>query len=87
MVFFVIATIPCWEYYGEEAVRYLFKSNIAIYLFRMLYVIGTYFGSVMVVEVVFDLSGISNAIMTLPNLYMIYSCIKLDKNIYKADKL
>ena len=28
----------------------------------------------MVVEVVFDLSGIANAIMTLPNIYMIYKC-------------
>ena len=87
MVFFVISTIPCWEYYGEEAIKYLFKSNIAIYLFRILYVIGIFFGSIMVVEVVFDLSGIANAIMTLPNLYMIYKCLKIDKSIYKHPKL
>lgn len=87
MVFFVISTIPCWEYYGEEAIKYLFKSNLAIYIFRILYVIGIYFGSIMVVEVVFDLSGIANAIMTLPNLYMIYKCLKTDKNIYKSQKL
>lgn len=84
MVFFVISTIPCWEYYGEEAVRYLFKSNLAIYIFRIMYVIGIYFGSIMIVEVVFDLSGVANAIMTLPNLYMIYKCISMDKTIYKA---
>ncbi len=83
MVFFVIATIPCWEYYGEEAVNYLFKSNIGIYFFRMLYVIGIFFGSIMVVEVVFDLASIANAIMTLPNLYMIYKCMKMDESIYK----
>jgi len=82
MVFFVIATIPCWEYYGEEAIKYLFKSNLYIYFFRILYVIGIYFGSIMVVEVVWDLAGIANAIMTLPNLYMIYKCV--DKNIYKS---
>lgn len=87
MVFFVISTIPCWEYYGEEAIKYLFKANIAIYIFRILYVIGIFFGSIMVVEVVFDLSGIANAIMTLPNLYMIYKCLKIDKSIYKCPKL
>ena len=87
MVFFVISTIPCWEYYGEEAIKYLFKSNISIYIFRILYVIGIFFGSIMVVEVVFDLSGIANAIMTLPNLYMIYKCLKIDKSIYKHPKL
>lgn len=87
MVFFVIATIPCWEYYGEEAVRYIFKSNLAIYIFRIIYVIGIYFGSIMIVEIVFDLSGIANAIMTLPNLYMIYKCLRIDKSIYKTSKL
>ena len=83
MVFFVISTIPCWEYYGEEAVKYLFKTNLAIYMFRIIYVIGIYFGSIMIVEMVFDLSGITNAIMTLPNIYMIYKCIAIDKTIYK----
>lgn len=87
MIFFVISTIPCWEYYGEEAVRYLFKSNLSIYIFRLLYVIGIYFGSIMVVEVVWDLSGIANAIMTLPNLYMIYRCIDNVKNVYKLKRL
>ncbi len=79
MVFFVISTIPCWEYYGEEAIKYLFKSNLSIYIFRILYVIGIYFGSIIIAEVVWDLAGIANALMTLPNLYMIYKCI--DKNI------
>lgn len=87
MVFFVISTIPCWEYYGEEAIKYLFKSNLSIYIFRLLYVIGIYFGSIMVVEIVWDLSGIANAIMTLPNLYMIYKCMDIDKSIYKFQKL
>ena len=87
MLFFVISTIPCWEYYGEEAIKYLFKSNLTIYIFRILYIIGIYFGSIMVVEVVWDLAGIGNALMTLPNLYMIYKCIDRSKNIYNKSKL
>lgn len=77
MVFFVIATIPCWEYYGEEAVKYLFKSNLSIYVFRILYVVGIYFGSIMIVEIVWDLAGIANALMTIPNIYMIYKCLSI----------
>ena len=84
MSFFVISTIPCWEYYGEQAVKYLFKCNMYIYIFRLLYVIGIYFGSIMIVEIVWDLAGITNAIMTLPNLYMICRCIDVGKNIYKS---
>ena len=88
MAFFVISTIPCWEYYGEEAVQYLFKSNLSIYIFRLLYIVGIYIGSVMMVEIVWDLAGIGNALMTLPNLYMVYKCITYNscinkKNIYK----
>lgn len=78
MVFFVISTIPCWAYYGEVATKYLFKSNLAIYIFRLFYIIGIYYGSIMMVEVVWDLSGIFNALMTLPNLYMICRCMKYE---------
>lgn len=76
MVFFVLSTIPCWEFYGEQAVKYIFKNNLAIYVFRLLYIIGIYIGSISVIGVVWDISGISNALMSLPNLYMIYKCIK-----------
>ena len=78
MVFFVISTIPCWAYYGEVATKYLFKCNLAMYLFKTFYIIGIYIGSIIMVEVVWDLAGIFNALMTLPNLYMIYSCIKYE---------
>jgi AGCS family alanine or glycine:cation symporter len=33
MVFFVLATIPCLEYYAEQAIRYLTKNKLAIYIF------------------------------------------------------
>ena len=75
MIFFVISTIPCWEYYGEVSIKYLFDSKIIIYIFKIVYAIGIYLGSVISLNVVWDLSGIFNVIMTLPNLYMIYKCV------------
>lgn len=75
MIFFVVSTIPCWEYYGEQAIKYLFNNNLMVYIFRFVYVIGIFIGSITLIQVVWDLSGIFNALMTLPNLYMIYKCI------------
>ena len=75
MVFFVLATIPCLEYYAEQAIGYLTKGRMAIYVFRMLYIIGIYLGSVAYANMVWDISGIFSALMTLPNIYMIYTCM------------
>ena len=75
MVFFVLATIPCLEYYAEQAIGYLTKSSLAIYVFRILYLVGIYLGSIAYSTTVWDLSGIFSALMTLPNLYMIYACM------------
>jgi len=76
MVFFVLATIPCLEYYGEQATTYLTNSKLLVYIYRLMYIIGIYVGSIMYSNVVWDISGISNAIMTLPNIYMIYSLVE-----------
>jgi AGCS family alanine or glycine:cation symporter len=75
MVFFVLATIPCLEYYAEQAIGYLTKGRMAIYVFRLLYIIGIYLGSVAYANMVWDISGIFSALMTLPNIYMIYECM------------
>lgn len=72
LIIFVIATIPCWEYYGEQGVKYLFNNNISTYLYRIIYPIVIYIGCTMVANVVWDLSSIANALMSIPNLYMIY---------------
>ncbi len=89
MVFFVLATIPCLEYYAEQAIWYLTKRRIAIYGFRVLYIVGIYLGSVAYSSMVWDISGIFSALMTLPNLYMIYACMNdvvYDRNEIKRRK-
>lgn len=81
MMFFVISTIPCLEFYGEEAIRYLFKSNYTMYLFRILYVVGIYIGSIMKIDLVWNLSGIMNILITIPNIYMVIKCVKQNLHI------
>jgi AGCS family alanine or glycine:cation symporter len=75
LMIFVIATIPCWEYYGEQGIRYLFNSNISTYIMRMLYPLMIYVGCIMVQNIAWDLSSIANAAMTIPNMYMIYKLV------------
>lgn len=84
MVFFVLATIPCLEYYGEQAVKYLTNSRLMVYVFRFMYIIGIYIGSILYSNLVWDIAGISNALMTLPNIYMIYSLVN-SINLNKSD--
>lgn len=78
MAFFVIATIPCLEFYAEEAIRYLFKSDIYMYIFRILYVVFIFIGSTVKIEVVWNLSGIMNILITIPNMYMVVKCVRLN---------
>lgn len=70
---FALATIPCWGYYGSQAVTYLF-DNKEIYqnLYKIIYSICVYVGSISALEMVWSLSSIANAFMAIPNLFMIY---------------
>lgn len=72
MIIFVVSTIPCWEFYGEQALNYLLNKRYVIYLYKLIYIFFVYLGCIMSINIVWDLSNISNALMALPNLYMIF---------------
>lgn len=70
---FALATIPCWGYYGSQAVRFIFKNKEAYQnLYKVIYTICIYIGAVSALETVWTLSSIANAFMALPNIFMIY---------------
>lgn len=70
---FALSTIPCWGYYGSQAVRYIFK-NKEVYqnIYKIIYVVCIYIGAMAALEVVWTLSTVANALMCLPNIFMIY---------------
>jgi AGCS family alanine or glycine:cation symporter len=73
LVSFGLATIPCWGYYGSQAVRYIFNNkNIYQKIYKIIYAICIYIGAVSALEIVWTLSSIANAFMALPNIFMIY---------------
>ena len=64
---FAFSTILGWEVYGERSINYLnIKKSTIVY--RILYVAMVFFGSVMNLELVWNISDCFNALMTIPNL-------------------
>jgi AGCS family alanine or glycine:cation symporter len=67
LISFAIATLIGWSYFGEKAAEYLFgKSSISSY--RLCYIIMIFCGSIMALEVVWELTDLINALLALPNL-------------------
>jgi AGCS family alanine or glycine:cation symporter len=64
---FVLSTILGWSYYGERAAEYLFGSRV-IPFYRWMWVGAVMLGSLVHLQVVWDLADIFNALMSIPNL-------------------
>jgi len=67
---FAFSTILGWCYYGERAVEYL-KGHRWVIVYRVLYIIAIFFGSVMNLDIVWNLADCMNALMAIPNLISI----------------
>lgn len=64
---FSFTTILGWSYYGERAIEYLFGKH-SIILYRIVFVLGIFIGSIMSLAMVWNLADIFNALMAIPNL-------------------
>jgi AGCS family alanine or glycine:cation symporter len=83
LVAFAIATLIGWSYFGEKAVEYLFgKSGIGTY--RICYIIMIFIGSIMSLELVWELTDLVNAFMALPNLICLFFLRKQVLPYYKT---
>lgn len=83
LVIFAIATIPCWSFYGGTAINYIFK-NKRFYnvIYKLIYIIVIYIGCNIKLSILWSVSSIANALMCIPNVYML---VKLNKEIiYKS---
>lgn len=64
---FAFSTILGWSYYGERAVEYL-KGKRWMIVYRVLFITSVFAGSVANLDVVWNLSDCTNALMAIPNL-------------------
>ena len=68
LLLFAFSTAISWSYYGGRAVTYLFGTRYVI-IYRLIYVVGFFVASFTDTTIVWNLSYITIAIMTIPNLF------------------
>ena len=64
---FAFSTSLGWSYYGERAVEYL-KGKKWSYVYRLLYIVAVYVGSIASLNIVWNIADCMNALMAIPNL-------------------
>ena len=68
LLLFAFSTAISWSYYGDRAVTYLFGTRYVI-IYRLIYVAGFFLASFTDTTIVWNLSYITIAVMTIPNLF------------------
>jgi AGCS family alanine or glycine:cation symporter len=68
ILLFAFSTAISWSYYGDRAVTFLFGSKYVIY-YHIIYVIGFFVASFTDTTIIWTFSGITIALMTIPNLF------------------
>lgn len=64
---FAFSSILCWSQYGERCIRWL-RGGAAVMGYRVVFVLFVVLGSVMDLELVWQLADTFNGLMALPNL-------------------
>lgn len=64
---FAFSTILGWELYGERAMEYLAGAKSTLY-YKIMYIVAVFVGSVMNLDVVWNIADCMNALMAIPNL-------------------
>ncbi len=67
LLLFAFSTAISWSYYGDRAMTFLFGAGSVLY-YRIIYVIGFFVASFADTTVIWNVSLITIALMTVPNL-------------------
>ncbi len=89
LLLFAFSTAISWSYYGDRAITYLVGPKYVIY-YRIIYVIAFFIASFTDTTIVWSLSYITIALMTVPNLiglWILRKEIKQTINSYWTDLL
>ncbi|MCT4614572.1 MAG: sodium:alanine symporter family protein [Marinifilaceae bacterium] len=79
LLLFAFSTAIAWAYYGGRSVTYLFGTK-ALLPYRLIYCVGFFIASFADTTIIWTFSGITIALMTLPNLLGIVMLHKDMKN-------
>ena len=64
---FAFSTIIGWSYYGESAVNYL-EGRKTNRFYRILFIVALFFGSIINLDIIWNIADCMNALMAIPNL-------------------
>lgn len=67
LLLFAFSTAISWSYYGDRAMTYLWGPRSVIY-YRVAYVVAFFFAAFQDTSIIWTLSAITIALMTIPNL-------------------
>ena len=67
LVLFAFSTALAWSYYGDRAVTYLIGLQ-AVTPYRILYVLGFFLATIVDTSLIWLISAVTLALMTIPNL-------------------
>ena len=82
MLFFAFTTIVGWYYFGEVNVRALFGDK-AVKVYAVIVVLCVAVGSVLKVDLVWNMSDMFNGLMVIPNLIALIPCVYIVKKLTK----
>ena len=68
IVLFAFSTILGWEYHGEKAFEYIMKTHRFNMVYRVIFSMVVYVGATSALNLVWNISDIANALMSVPNL-------------------
>lgn len=90
-VFFALSTVLGWAYYGEVSAQYLtHNSRKAVWIYRIIYVLMVFVGSVGSLDLIWSISETMNGLMAIPNLIGLISLsgvvTKLTKDYFAEKK-
>lgn len=72
IVLFAFSTILGWSYYGERCIEYLFGKK-GVMPYKIIFVVILLIAPVTALDLVWTLSDIFNALMTIPNIIAIFA--------------
>ena len=67
ILIFAFSTILGWSYYGESAVNYI-EKRVANRFYRIIFIVFLFFGSIISLDVIWNVADCMNALMAFPNL-------------------
>jgi AGCS family alanine or glycine:cation symporter len=68
LLLFAFSTAISWSYYGDRAVTFISNKSYSVMIYRVVYVAAFFFAAFTDTTIIWTLSGITIALMTIPNL-------------------